>query len=253
MDNKQDRRLQQQFIQELDDFLFDDMQLDDHKKKEWVTMIKQQGNVTKQAGGSRRESENWFKKYRKQVMAGMTAAVAVLGIGLAVWQLDLIPMKPGTVPISSEPNTAIDTPVPDGGHQQGGGTAVSSLVTDVVATSDEARDRFGTPFALPGALLEAYEIGEIQVIGYPNQDALRVHFSFAAAGEEPSLYSVDKQEAAFGVDLFEAVDLGNGVSGKIYVQETLTELYWQHNGLHYSIVGPIREEQALHLAQAAVQ
>ena len=240
---EEDMALGQRFKSELDTHLFEDIELDSNTKKEWMNMIHQTEAAAPKA--------SWWTAGRKRMVTGAVAAAIMLGIGIPLFQSgDSVPIPgPG---ISQPGGTVEPAPGTNGGAAGPGNfTEVSPLVTEVVGSLEEAEVAFGRPILLPEGLLQGYELKEIAAVGYPEEDALRVHFQYEATDGGHLTFSVDKQEAVFPEELFTTVELG-GTEGQVFAQPTLTELFWKLDDIQYSLMGTLTEEQAVALAQSTL-
>ncbi|WP_157272778.1 hypothetical protein [Paenibacillus daejeonensis] len=195
--------------------------------------------------------KSWWTAGRKRVVTGAVAAAIMLGIGIPLFQnIDPVPV-PGSG-ISQPEGTVEPAPGTNGGAAGPGNlTEVSPLVTEVVGTLEEAEAAFGGPIVLPDGLPQGYELKEIATVGYPGEDALRVHFQYEAEGDGHLTFSVDKQEAVYPEDLFTTIELG-GTEGQVFAQPALTELFWKLDDIQYSLMGTLTEEQAVALAQSTL-
>lgn len=189
-----------------------------------------------------KQHTGWFADGRRKWVTGMAAVVVAVGVGVSIPMLndsaDPVVDNPGIAAISD----------PAAGGNAGGTSQLSELITTDVDTVEDADELFIGDLLAPDYIPEGYELVGLQAIGMDEDEATRVHFNYQS-GEKPLTLTADTTEPAFNMDAFEDVEV-NGATGHILAQTGLTELYWAADGVTYSIVGPVSEEEALKIAES---
>lgn len=143
-------------------------------------------------------------------------------------------------------------PVPNPGASSGisetpppAGSELSQLTTVTVGTPQEALELFGDDLLLPTQTPAGYTLSRTEATGM-GDDVTRIVLFYEAGGKEVT-FMADRSEAFIPVDMFTAIDV-NGVSGLVFAQPEMTELFWQQNGVQYAISGQLTQDEALQLA-----
>lgn len=125
----------------------------------------------------------------------------------------------------------------------------------VISAPEEARNVFGTDFLSPAYIPRSFKLETIQALGYDEQRANKIILSYFA-GNQSFLIIEEKTEMQNDFKSFNTIDI-NGATG--YLKSGIadggenedkldTEVHWFRNGVHYSVSGPITEDEAIKIA-----
>ncbi|OUS76027.1 hypothetical protein B1748_14540 [Paenibacillus sp. MY03] len=232
--NDIDRRLREQFREESDNMLFNNMELSEAAKDK----IRRQASPT----GQKRRSFSLPKAWIAGTAVVVTAVVVFAGYPLL--------NGPSSVPAPQTGNTGVSQPPSDGGASSGTGTGtgLSQLITAKLATVEEAKAAFGEGLLVPSMLPEGFLLQDITTAGMegePLRDAVLTY----AAGDRTFTYTVSRMETDFPQDMFSPVQV-KGAEGFVFEQPELVELYWIENGIQYGIVGNLTADEAVQAAES---
>lgn len=223
--------LRKQYKSEADEYLFDGLEFDSKLKQKVRNSI---NPIQKSVG-----IKGWIAAGRRKWAFGTAAVVMVTVLAVSIPMLDSAPEQ------TQIDNPGISLPAPDAGSE---GSSLSELTTVIVETPEEAKMRFEANLLIPTYIPEGYQRTEIQTTGMEKDTATRVIFSYTS-GDKVFTLMEDMRQAGFSFDTFESIQV-NGVDGFVNVMPGLTELYWLKDGIQFSIVGPITQEEAMKVAES---
>lgn len=242
-----DKELSRKMKKEANESLFEDMTFDSRMKNR----VMQQTRATSASEGW----TSWFTAGRRKWVAGAASIVLVAAIAFSLPMLndaDPTPIAEGPPTSDSNPSTppGDSQPVPDpsGSGGSGIGSDLSELETVQVQTPDEASELYGPELLTPTYTPDGFTLSGIEVTGMRGEAPTRVHMNYASGDQVISIMQ-NKQPLSFPMDSFESIEV-QGVDGYVYEQPTLTELYWEVDGIQYSIMGPVSAEEALKMAES---
>lgn len=239
--NNFDKELSRKMKREANESLFEDMKFDSRMK-----------NKVMQQAGTSPTSEGWKAwlatgRRKWTTAAASIALVAVMAISLPMLNsADPTPIA-DPPPITNPGGTSGPAPDP-AGSGSGIGSELSQLETVKVNTPEEAAALYGPELASPSYVPSGYELNGIEVTGMKGEAATRVHMNYES-GDQAIQIMQNKQPFSFPMDSFKSIKV-NGADGYVYEQPTLTELYWEVDGIQYSIMGPVSTEEALKIAES---
>jgi len=126
-----------------------------------------------------------------------------------------------------------------------------------IKTLDDAKKRFGDSFIVPSHIPENFELDKIQGTGTEDLLANKIVLNYSS-GDKLFLVIQEKTIMQLGFVDFKEIEI-NGTKG--YLKPNLlendkniknldTELHWFKDGIHYSVMGLITEQEAIKIAES---
>lgn len=229
-----------QYKQESDEVLFGKLEFDAKLKER----VRQGVQASQSPAPSKRRSLLGRSKWAY----GAAAAVVLLAIAISAPGLRDIAGPSGPAVIE-EPGLVAEVPGNNGSSStipDGAGSGLTQLKTVTVPTLEEAKQYFGADLLAPSLVPDSFSLARIEATGMEEQVKTQVVFFYQSADGEFT-YAADRKEAVIPLEFFQPIEV-NGADGYVFAQPNLTELYWLQDGIQYSIVGALTEEEALAVA-----
>lgn len=175
-------------------------------------------------------------------IAGAAAVVAAVVI-VAAWPQQTEQSAGNDSPLTAAPSESLPA---DSGTI---GSELSSLVTITLDSADAAAEAFGSGLHVPRVVPEGYTLANIVAVSEQGAQARDVVFTYAS-GDKSLTVSSSRLDPAFPKELFSQTKIGDHIA-YVFEQPEMTELLWTVDGFHYSVVGNVTADEAVHIAESA--